>query len=420
MHTAITTGLFSVFIAISFAYGQSSSTSVKQIQSAETRVAVVELQGAFGQEIIASAVEAALLRAEKESCEAIVFTLESDGGLTHDARTIANLINDHPDHCRIFTVASTALSASVWLLAASDELAMTNGGSVGAAAAITVSSDGTVKPVEQKRASALAGMLASLADSNGQNGAFYRAFTDQLAELWFYDIAPTPLVSNHRLDKPGGIQLDTDKNILTLSSAQAEKYGFASVTSSLSNADLSKLVSMGALDFREGPQKAYRGAAARYQKAIARSDREQDKINEYHDQIEMLIKKTDEQIRRAETLDPRKMTLWYYESDGLLTPSSQIRWRRAVSEERTAWHTVVSYLEEIASIEKKAISAANRRERLLAQIATMRHADTPESVSAAIDSSTKAELEVRWEHAQERIRWCNSHEKRYMIDDHRP
>ncbi len=161
----------------------------------------------------------AIRDAEEANADAIIFELNTPGGFVDSAEDIANLL-DETSVKKIAYINTEALSAGAYLALHTDEIYMSPGGSIGAAAVI----DSSGNAADKKATSAWIAKMINAAEGSGRDPKFAQAMADEDVHL-----------PEYRAGKG---------KLLTLSSREAVEVGYSEGTVSslndlLEKADLS-------------------------------------------------------------------------------------------------------------------------------------------------------------------------------------
>jgi membrane-bound serine protease (ClpP class) len=130
-------------------------------------------------------VERAIREAEEKNAKAIIFRIDTPGGRVDSAVEIAALIDETDIPTIAFIEKMGAISAGALISYACDDLVMTPGSNIGAAAPVTLSTEGTV-PLGEKEKSYVRAKMRALAEANGHNPAIAEAMVDSDIELRSY------------------------------------------------------------------------------------------------------------------------------------------------------------------------------------------------------------------------------------------
>lgn len=146
-------------------------------------------------------------RANEERPLAILFELDTPGGLVTAMETIVDDILTRAE-VPTLAVVRNAFSAGALIAMSAQQLAMLPGSAIGAAMPVGISPVGTVSAVDAKTTSAMRGLFRSVAEARGRNSLLAEAMVDM------------------SIDVPG---LAVSGELLTLSAAQAVENGIADI-----------------------------------------------------------------------------------------------------------------------------------------------------------------------------------------------
>jgi serine/threonine-protein kinase len=188
----------------------------------------IPLVGEFGKEITAEGFEKALDAAAAKGIQHVVIYLDSPGGMVYMAEQIRTSMTRRKGlvyHC----VVKRAISASIWVVFASDSIHVLDGAAIGGAVVYSGSiSSGNVE-VDAKLNSIVAAELIAQAEAKGHPGALVRpmiemeatvyAWRDASGKVLFSEQEP-PLVHDF-------LVRDGPRTVLTLTAEQAAAVGLA-------------------------------------------------------------------------------------------------------------------------------------------------------------------------------------------------
>lgn len=189
---------------------------------------VVPLKGTFGEEITPKGVDTALDWAVSKGVKHVVFTIDSPGGQVWAAESIRAIIKEHAGKVTCHVVIQNAMSASIWVVFACDQIGALPGATLGAAVAFKINDTGKAE-VDEKLNSAIAAKIASEADRLGHPGELARSMvlTDQKlyavleGDAWkFVHDQPGPDAKFETLNE--------GNRVVTLTTEQMLKYKVAS------------------------------------------------------------------------------------------------------------------------------------------------------------------------------------------------
>lgn len=189
----------------------------------------VPIEGEIGGDVLASGVQGALRRAGKLGATDIVFIIDSPGGRVADARAIRSVLAEHDPSFEYHAIVSSAISASVWILASCDTIHALPGSRAGGAVVYQHGrSSGSVE-VDAKLNSVLCAEVVAAAEQKGHPAALFEAMMLVERELhaWSDGEGSQRVSCSRSAAAPGARTLDTDETVLTLTSDQMVELGLA-------------------------------------------------------------------------------------------------------------------------------------------------------------------------------------------------
>ncbi len=195
--------------------------------------AVVPIEGTFGQELTAGFFEAAMRRAERDDAEAVVFHIDSPGGMVSELGRIRDELDRHDDREIVFYVDEEAFSAAALLCMSSEHFYVGPGARIGAAVAFRVESGAA--EVDAKFTAAFAATWRAHAQRAGRAPAIVDAMIEMEKELWadtrtepWTVYAEPPAGSGGADDDEGPFRcIDDRTHVLALDHIQALNIGVA-------------------------------------------------------------------------------------------------------------------------------------------------------------------------------------------------
>lgn len=286
----------------------------------------VPLEGEFGRDIYPKGVEAALALAVQRGVQHVVFRIHSPGGEVWAARKIMEVLKKYDGKVTTHAFIEEAMSASIWVVFACDEVEIAPAGVVGAAVVFHGSASTGAAAVDEKMNSALAGELSAVAERHGRDPAVVRAMMIPEAELYEWEDAKGRVhVSGDRpATPPSGMRvLSSASDVLTLTANEASRIGLAT---QLDADDSAQIGAAEAIDQWAVLENA--GALAMQkackQSALARAD------------LERTGERLHKAVVQAVESDPTRFT-YKASSSGIMTPDSQRRWTELTDKALTAW-----------------------------------------------------------------------------------
>ncbi len=188
----------------------------------------IPLQGGFGEDFDEHGIEEVLAFASQNRVHHVLFELDSTGGAARVGEAMSKVLTKYEHDIEFSIKIHRAISASVWVVVMCPHVYFTPVAQLGAAVAYDGQADGAVTA---KMNSAWNSIICSLADGRSRiPPAVIRAMGIMDAQLWsatnratgrieLFDSEPDPT-------KYDGIELvDSDKQVLTLTGAQAIHFG---------------------------------------------------------------------------------------------------------------------------------------------------------------------------------------------------
>jgi len=189
----------------------------------------IPIIGEFGDDVAAEGVEKALDHASRSGIRHVVFTMESPGGYVAVADQIQKAMAKHDDKLEYHCLIKQAISASVWIVYASDTIHILDGGSVGGAVVYSTSFETGNAEVDAKMNSIIAADLTAKAQAKKHPSQLVKPMI--LAEATLYAWQGAGGKVQLSTTKPSGIVdfliEDTKDTVLTLTAEQAIGVGFA-------------------------------------------------------------------------------------------------------------------------------------------------------------------------------------------------
>lgn len=183
----------------------------------------------------------------------MIFEIDTFGGRVDTALQISSFIGSLKDIRTIAWVRSgpesmgVSWSAGALISLSCNDIVMSSGTSIGAAAPVTVGADGQMAPADEKTVSAVRSQMAALAEKNNHPVMLALAMVDKDLEVWEVQVnGETRLVNSielERLEKDAANRvvrqnLISDKGkLLSLTAGEAVRYGLATAVAD----DLSEL-----------------------------------------------------------------------------------------------------------------------------------------------------------------------------------
>ena len=111
----------------------------------------------------------------------------------------------------------------------------------------------------------------------------------------------------------------------------------------------------------------------------------------HREEIAQIAKDVERSVDQAQSADPRKIEVWYKEQSGLLTPSSQIRWRDAADDCAGKWSAAVAQCRRLRDAERALSTKYDALNRARKELREFRKLEPPSPVEVVhLDDLTHA------------------------------
>ncbi len=307
----------------------------------------VPLRGGFGEDIWPAGFKRSLeYAAEREHIKDIVLVLDSPGGYVWTADEIVDLMEQYEDRFLFHCVIDDAISASIWVVFASDTIFMTDRATIGGATVYFRDSFGDAQ-VDAKVLSITAAKLESIADSKGHPSKFVEpmvimdasiaVWRDEKGHIHYGQSCPK------NIDPRDVILDDTGRKVMTLTRRQAVDVGLATYLRG-------GVTSVGrALGRKEW--KPYNDAGIHIMEQTTKLASEARRTRQrWIDRYQELVNAVNQRIHDAVAQDPRTTVQLYHNHRGQLTANSIRQWRAACLASIKAWQAVQEGLEELKEV----------------------------------------------------------------------
>lgn len=184
LHTGFSLKALALGLALSVL--ASASAAVGQ-----TKISVVKVKGDFGTEISRQPFDEAIKQAQASGVEILVFVWNSQGGRADVGMTVGESIANAPDGVRVVSVIERAYGATVFGLAASDDLLVLEGSNGKTVVSFGIENEEPEDETAEERAERIKGVeglreasldqVVSHAAASGQPVAAYRAMIEPSA-----------------------------------------------------------------------------------------------------------------------------------------------------------------------------------------------------------------------------------------------
>jgi len=308
---------------------------------AGTMILEIPIEGVFGEDIIPIGVSNALDKAARRGVEHIVFRINSNGGFVWAAEDIADILEDRADEFTYHALIDKAISASIWVALSCDTMHMAPGATIGAAVVFSEDASTGNAEVDAKMNSAIAARLASRAEIHGHNPDVVRAMVIGAAELWAWsdESGAVRVGADRPAGAPDAKRLDAHDTVLTLTTEEAARVGFAEALSESSLDALAEALSLD--DWKSA------GTAGRVE-----MDRARARAQPIFKKFDLLVGEINTGIDRAKRADPSAYKDYFVDFGGNLTDKSRRDWKQRTDEAIRQWNRVRAALVELERLER--------------------------------------------------------------------
>ncbi|MEX0775627.1 MAG: hypothetical protein WD042_07910 [Phycisphaeraceae bacterium] len=318
----------------------------------KTPYLLIPLSGAFGKEIVSDGVKETLDYAQKHKVKHIVFVLDSPGGRVDVAEEMLKMMKDYSGKITFHTIIKDAISASIWVVFASDTIHIVAGGTVGGAVAFSQNMTTGSAEVDAKMNSILCANIRAMADMKAHPSVLVEAMMvqDATAAAWKDKWAQVHIEKSLPRDVPTEqvIFNDTSKTILTLTSGDAIKIKLALPIDRADPALLGEL--LGLEDWRLFNDY---GKWAMTEKSKLFVTHEET-IGKNHRRIDELVGVINNNIEEASRDDPEKQGGYmYFSNSGRFTTDSKRLWIQRTNACIASWDRVKAAITELETLEKQ-------------------------------------------------------------------
>ncbi len=200
----------------------------------------IPLSGTFGQDIYPLSVKNSLEWAVEQGVTDIVFRINSPGGEVWAAQDMVAVMERFSDDLNYHMLIEHAISASIWPSFWCETITMAPGADFGGAVVYSTNSTGSAE-VDKKMTSIMASKLGSAAEANGHSRYLVQAMMLSEAEVYAYRERGEWVLTNSKDGLPRRYEtIDGPNTVLTLTTAQAAKYGIVKESESKSLEDFAK------------------------------------------------------------------------------------------------------------------------------------------------------------------------------------
>lgn len=292
------------------------------------RYCVVPLHGVVGQTITADLLEQSLADAALRDPTVIVLDIDSPGGLIAEVPRLAEVVGRYRDRHRLVVFVREAMSAAAITALGVEEIIVRPGSRFGAATAWRVGPRGLPTAIDEKFQSAWRATARSMAEMGRHDPELAEAMIDATIELTLtrQDGRPTIVKGSPRpgLAGPPPKVISQKGQLLTLTSGEAVACGLA-------DGQAKNLEQLGTVLGLPGWTRldGLAEPLAQWQAA---------KIKRAAWELKQLTDRFQHNVRKAQSVDPRKSQYKVLRGSKAFTPASRARW---VSRTRAA----LSYLQ---------------------------------------------------------------------------
>ncbi len=314
----------------------------------------------------AAGVQEALTVARRRGVRHIVFWIDSPGGYVQEAKMIADVLRASEDQFDYYAVVRASISAAMWITLSCDRVFTVEAGMQGGALSYMSSRSG-VPEYDSKHNSIIAEQLSSLAMRKGHDTTVVRAMVVPEAEVFIWSDTDGSVVVGERV--PNGMHegvevLDSESTLLTLSSSDALRIGFAEAIVR-DPGDLGEL-----LEIEKWEQLGRYGERALINTAealLATEKKRRDlvsKMDGYYRQAMNAVGSIPRAIEVAQEKDPNLYTYAFDRETGRFTPESARQWTDRTDEAIRAWNRVGELLATVRRLESSIRTASKNANRL--------------------------------------------------------
>jgi membrane-bound serine protease (ClpP class) len=233
-----------IFISLTLLLLCSTAALSQSTETAIPDVMIIPIEGEIDRSLTVF-IRRSLEEADNLGTETIIFEINTFGGLVESALQIATLIGSAGGHTIAFIPAKPETTGVSWSAGAlisfsCDQIFMSPGTSIGAAAPVYTSTEGAVS-AEEKTVSAVRAQMAALAEKNGYPRAAALSMVDsdiELIEVYIggeirlidstdLEITETEAADNGQDFRRGRI-ISKEGKLLTFTAGDMEKYGISS------------------------------------------------------------------------------------------------------------------------------------------------------------------------------------------------
>lgn len=193
------------------------------------RIVEIPMNGTFGQDIYPLSIAQGLEWAKEQGATDIVFRMNSPGGEVWAAEEIVEVMAKYASDFRYHALIEHAISATIWPAFNCDTITMAPGGTFGGAVVFRMGGTGSAE-VDKKMTSIMAAKLAASAEAKGHSPHLVHAM--MISEAAVYAVkrgGVWTLTDSTPTDGETFETIDGTDTVLTLTAAQAGKFGIVTV-----------------------------------------------------------------------------------------------------------------------------------------------------------------------------------------------
>jgi Serine dehydrogenase proteinase len=339
------------------------STSSQQDSAPKRTVRFLEvpLIGRIGEEVQANGIAEALRWADNNHIQHIVFSIDTPGGSVEEWRGIAQVLDDHDDALTYTAYVKNAMSAGSYIALACHNIVMHPTAVLGGAVAYSTDDAGAYE-VSAKFNSILASQVAAVADLRGHSGILAQAMIVMEREAYAHlnDNGQWQIMASRPQNTPIDrlMVLDTAETVLTLSAADAEKLGVAT----LQDCPIEKLnAAIGIAEWRSAGNRGKSAMLSAYRRFSEDRDKTEHDAKRRDELIQRVlrdrpavIKYINDNTSQAQAMNPRNHRYPTDWESGYFTSQGHMDWQRNTNDAIAAWRRVLAGIDILVDLERLA------------------------------------------------------------------
>ncbi|MFT5424260.1 MAG: hypothetical protein ACI89L_002054 [Phycisphaerales bacterium] len=382
----------------------------------QTKVSIVKVSGAFGTEITKQPFVEALEQAGRAGVEVLVIVWDSQGGRADIGMTVGEAISAAPEGVRVVSVVDRAFGATVFGLAASDELLVLEGSHGKTVISFGIESEAPEGETDEQRTERLKGLeslrersleqVLTHASESGQAVGAYRAMIEPTATY-------TATVSGMRIPLD-----DSAEETLELSPVSAAESGLAGAVESVKPELIAAALGLESFELVRSPSTKYtvrqKTVTALMRRVVVLERqllKEVDNVVDEWGRLEASIEYTEE-------ANPLKFDYPSTQAGAnrLLTGPAQIRWTTQTNEYGSRLTKLKRLMEKAArskdQLNKLVLDRNAAIERVSESIGCPHRA---KGITIDLTETDIEGLDQIWEWCLDEIEWCKRNQKRSLI-----